>query len=244
MNLRPSAQGPKSPSGPVDTSRTGDAAPKAPPPVNSFLPLVQGLSFRECLIQLFGHEFRTGNIDPLAEGAIDQVTEFAPSVTLIEQTFRQLGEQIRSKIQTKMIVCAPVASPDLVYDCAVLGSEGCILQSSSPLEDLRRAMKVVLEGGMSYPPSMTRAMLEELAANREHRTHIAAKECPLTSRELQVVKLLAENPNLANKQLAPRLDISINTVKNHLHAAMEKTGQPDRRALIEYAKECGWIGSC
>ncbi len=195
------------------------------------------------MVLVLRDEYQTANIDPAGDGAAERVAQFTPSIILIEEKLRQLGLEIREKIQTKMLVCASDESPDLVYDCAALGAEGCLLHHSS-IEDMRRAMRLVIEGGMSYPPSMTRTMLEELAANREHRTHIAAKECPLTPRELQIVKLLAKDPGLTNKQLAPKLNISVSTVKNHLHTAMEKTGQPDRRALVEHAIERGWIRSC
>ena len=62
---------------------------------------------------------------------------------------------------------------------------------------------------------------------------------PLTARELQVLRLLAEG--LANKAIAQRLAISEHTVKFHVNAIMGKLGADSRTEAVVRASRLGLI---
>lgn len=53
---------------------------------------------------------------------------------------------------------------------------------------------------------------------------------PLTSRQKQVAELILAGQS--NKQIARTLGISLGTVKDHVHAILQRLGQPSRAALI------------
>jgi len=68
---------------------------------------------------------------------------------------------------------------------------------------------------------------------------LGARNAKLTSREAEVLQLVAEG--LANKQIALELSISIKTVEKHRQQAMNKLNIHDIAGLTRYAMSRGWV---
>ncbi len=64
---------------------------------------------------------------------------------------------------------------------------------------------------------------------------------PLSPRELQVLELVADHQS--NKEIATMLDISNQTVKNHISSILRKLAVNDRTQAVVYAVRQGWIKS-
>jgi DNA-binding NarL/FixJ family response regulator len=62
---------------------------------------------------------------------------------------------------------------------------------------------------------------------------------PLSSREMEVLRLMVAG--MSNKEIAYRLGISHQTVKNHVTAILNKLGVSDRTQATVYALRHGWI---
>lgn len=62
---------------------------------------------------------------------------------------------------------------------------------------------------------------------------------PLSPRELQVLELVAAGRT--NKEIASQLDISNQTVKNHVSSILRKLAVNDRTQAVVYAMRRGWI---
>lgn len=62
---------------------------------------------------------------------------------------------------------------------------------------------------------------------------------PLTPRQLDILRLVASG--LRNREIADHLDVTEQTVKNHLSLVMRRTGAPNRKAAVEIAVERGWL---
>ena len=62
---------------------------------------------------------------------------------------------------------------------------------------------------------------------------------PLSPRELQVLELVAAGRT--NKEIAVQLDISNQTVKNHVSSILRKLAVNDRTQAVVYAMRRGWI---
>ena len=67
----------------------------------------------------------------------------------------------------------------------------------------------------------------------------ASGPCPLSSRELDVLRRLAEGK--VYKQIAQELELSASTVRSHLHNVYGKLGAVDRAQAVLMATEQGWI---
>ena len=63
--------------------------------------------------------------------------------------------------------------------------------------------------------------------------------CPLSSREVEVLKRLAEGK--VYKQIAHELSLSTSTVRTHLHNVYGKLGAIDRAQAVLMATERGWL---
>jgi putative nucleotidyltransferase with HDIG domain len=83
-----------------------------------------------------------------------------------------------------------------------------------------------------------RAVLYELPQGRNGRRRSSAP-CPLSARELDVLRRLAEGK--VYKQIAQELELSASTVRSHLHNVYGKLGALDRAQAVLMATDQGWI---
>lgn len=67
--------------------------------------------------------------------------------------------------------------------------------------------------------------------------HTIALGTPLTTRELQVARLVAQK--MTNTQIAEKLDRSVRTVESHLWRSYRKTGTSNRIELVSWLTEKG-----
>jgi putative nucleotidyltransferase with HDIG domain len=67
----------------------------------------------------------------------------------------------------------------------------------------------------------------------------AAEPCPLSTREVDALRGLAEGK--VYKQIAQELSLSVSTVRTHLHNVYRKIGAVDRAQAVLLARDRGWI---
>jgi putative nucleotidyltransferase with HDIG domain len=67
----------------------------------------------------------------------------------------------------------------------------------------------------------------------------ASEPCPLSPREIDALRGLAEGK--VYKQIAQELDLSVSTVRTHLHNVYRKIGAVDRAQAVLLARDRGWI---
>jgi putative nucleotidyltransferase with HDIG domain len=102
----------------------------------------------------------------------------------------------------------------------------------SPAELLKAARAI----GMN-PPALRRVMYELPYPQNGRQRQI--DPCPLSDRELEVLKRLATGK--VYKQIASELSLSTSTVRTHLHNIYGKLGAVDRAQAVLVATERGWI---
>lgn len=90
-----------------------------------------------------------------------------------------------------------------------VGAAGCILDTAS-VEQLLSALRQVARGDMFLSPSI----VQNLALRAATREHDFTPVEPLTDREREVLRLLAQG--LSNKEIAQKLYLSVRTVEGHL----------------------------
>ena len=102
----------------------------------------------------------------------------------------------------------------------------------SPQELLKAARAI------GFGPSELRSVLYDLPYPQSQRPR-AIEPCPLSTRELEVLKRLAQG--MVYKQIAHELDLSTSTVRTHLHNIYGKLGAVDRAQAVLLATERGWL---
>ena len=110
-----------------------------------------------------------------------------------------------------------------------LGASGFISKSSN-LDQLRNAIRVVLDGGVWAPDE------DELGVERDQEiSELIERLQTLTPQQTRVLTMIAEG--LLNKQIAYELSVSEATIKAHVSAILQKLGVDSRtQAVIQLAK--------
>jgi DNA-binding NarL/FixJ family response regulator len=123
-----------------------------------------------------------------------------------------------------------------VFEGIKAGAQGYLLKDSEP-EDLSRAIHTVYAGDTIIAPDLAQKMLTTFEGGRlGGSAHLAP---PLTERELEVIKALAQG--MSDRQIAHSLGISEKTVRNHTSNIYRKLHIFDRTQAVIYAVREGVI---
>lgn len=128
-----------------------------------------------------------------------------------------------------IVVVSANDDPTVIRRCMDLGTSGFIPKTLG-IEEMRAAIKRVLEGGVWTPPDV------DLSAGADTETaNLMARLASLTPQQVRVLMMLSEG--LLNKQIAYELSVSEATVKAHVSAILQKLGVESRtQAVITAAK--------
>ena len=135
------------------------------------------------------------------------------------------------KIKTKVIVLTASDNEDEYVQAMKFGTSGIVLKQTAT-ELLIKSIRKVHAGEIWLDSRTTAAVMRQFASPNE----AAAKDrerSPLSQREREIVVLVAQG--FKNKEIAERMFISEQTVKNHLHNIFDKLGVSDRLELALYA---------
>ncbi|MGH9055788.1 MAG: response regulator [Acidimicrobiales bacterium] len=171
--------------------------------------------------------------------AVARAEELAPDVVLMDVRMPRLGgieaaRRIRDALPSTRILMLTVSDEeDDLYEAVKAGANGYLLKEVS-VEEVAGAVRSVLRGESLISPSMASKLLNEfnlLARQADRREELPGPV--LTARELEVLKLVATG--MSNKEVADRLVISENTVKNHVRNILEKLHLHSRMEAVMYA---------
>ncbi|GIJ79034.1 response regulator [Micromonospora phaseoli] len=125
---------------------------------------------------------------------------------------------------------------EYVFGALESGASGFILKDCEP-EDLIDAIRRLANGFGLVDQVVTRRVISEFARRRPAAPPESAAAHQLTSREAEIVRLLAKG--LSNNEIADELFIETSTVKSHLGRAMTKIGVRDRVQTVVWAYQNG-----
>ena len=128
-----------------------------------------------------------------------------------------------------IVVVSANDDPTVIRRCMDLGTSGFIPKTLG-IEEMRGAIKRVLEGGVWTPPDV------DLGAGADADiADLLARLTSLTPQQVRVLMMLSEG--LLNKQIAYELGVSEATVKAHVSAILQKLGVESRtQAVIAASK--------
>ena len=93
--------------------------------------------------------------------------------------------------------------------------------------------------GVGIKPAQLRTVMYDLPLPVAGGRPRQIEPCPMSSRELDVLRRLAKG--MVYKQIASELGLSTSTVRTHLHNVYGKLGAMDRAQAVLIATERGWI---
>lgn len=127
---------------------------------------------------------------------------------------------------------------DVVAACEA-GASGCLPDDASFSEFVQH-VEAVAVGETPCSPKIAGLLFARVRDGaRELRRLRSLDMNHLTHRELEIIALIDEG--LSNKEIAVRLRIEIQTVKNHVHNILEKLDLDGRRAAVRFARERGLL---
>lgn len=136
---------------------------------------------------------------------------------------------------SRLIAFAASDEDPCLFDALQAGAIGFVTPEM-PLDGVAGILRSAAIGETVLPADFARRILDRLQPRRRFApTHVVPRE--LTDRELEILRLLMRG--LANAEIARKLGVSTNTVKNHLHSIYRKLGVTSRGQAFATATQLG-----
>ena len=161
------------------------------------------------------------------EEAILLANEFKPDLIIMDLNMPKLDgiEAIReikkTQPNTKIIALTAFTQNEALFPAINAGVDGYLLKDIMP-DELISAIHTVLSGKPALHPEIARKLMSGISIQHEYMRKSEA----LTSREIEVLNLLAEGKS--NDDIAEKLVISVLTVKTHVHKILTKLNMTKR----------------
>jgi DNA-binding NarL/FixJ family response regulator len=114
-----------------------------------------------------------------------------------------------------------------------VGVSGYLLNDASAA-DVIAAIRAVARGEAVCPAQLCKVLFDSVAGSREFIPSVRNIGPRLTRREQELLPMIARG--LTNKEIASYLNLSEQTVKNHIHRMLRKMGANDRLQVLEISR--------
>jgi len=167
--------------------------------------------------------------------AVQMVQSLLPDVVILDVTMPELNgldaaraiRDLHSKVG--VIIMSIHHSPQMMKEALAAGADA-YLQKDSSSDDLIRTVRAVYDQRM---PHRARRTTKQRSVDEKQRNADVSASSPLTSRERQVLQLIAEGK--ANKEIARDFGVSVRTVEAHRAQVMKKLQIYSVAELTRYA---------
>jgi DNA-binding NarL/FixJ family response regulator len=175
--------------------------------------------------------------------AIAVVAATAPDVVLLDIRMPELDGLAAARIilasdGPRVLMLSTFDTDDYVYEALRIGASGFLLKDA-PADQLITAVRCIVAGDALLDPAITKRLIAQFA-----RIPPAVDQTPtelkgLTTRELDVMRLIARG--LSNAEIAADFVLEESTVKTHVARVLMKLGLRDRVQVVVLAYETGFV---
>jgi DNA-binding NarL/FixJ family response regulator len=145
------------------------------------------------------------------------------------------NELSRRRPELRILILSMYDNEQFLFEALKAGASGYVLKSGAD-RDIVEACRATMRGQSFLYPSAMKTLIRDFIERADER---GEEYEPLTPRELEVLKLIAEGHT--SKEMATMLVISIKTVERHRANILQKLGMRDRVELTRYAIRRGLI---
>ena len=170
--------------------------------------------------------------------AVELAAQLSPDIVVMDVAMPELNgieatrRVIASDPHTRVIALSMHKDSVYVREILRAGARGYLLKDSGA-DDLVKAIRAVAGGESYLSPAVSNAVLDD------YRKHVTNPIDLLTSREREVLQMLAEGKT--NKEIAVVLNLSVYTVDAHRGRIMEKLNLHSINELVRFALRNGLI---
>jgi DNA-binding NarL/FixJ family response regulator len=193
--------------------------------------------FRESLVRLFRSDrgFRVTGAADASPLSGTQGPRINPDVVVLrpewdDQEFSSTRAIHEALSRTKILMIGMEDDRQMFLKAVQAGAEGYLLRDASAKQIVAAAHRLA-KGAVVCPGHLERALFNLIADGASMNASRPSIERELTPREHQLTSLVAQG--LANKEIAGRLNLSLQTVKNHVHSILQKTQSKNRAMLVQ-----------
>lgn len=198
--------------------------------------------FRKGLAGLLKNEEAFEVVGEAGDGveALEKARQLKPDIILMDISMPQMdGIEATRKIRevlpsTKVVILTILEEDERLFDAIKAGANGYVLKKVQP-DYLLETLCAVARGEAAISGMMAAKILEEFAG--QSRKSSKETHDVLSAREKEVLQLLTKG--MTNKEISATLDITDNTVKNHLKNILAKLHVENRVQAAKFALEHG-----
>lgn len=148
----------------------------------------------------------------------------------------ELTRRLRNAATPARIVILTIQDLDTeILAALAAGADAYCVKASEP-SGVVTAVKVAADGGAYFDPNIAHVVLRALGSPK---SPTPPKDSPLTPRELEILRLIADG--VGNVEIAERLHLGLGTVKGHVRDILEKLSASDRTQAAVNALRRGLI---
>jgi DNA-binding NarL/FixJ family response regulator len=182
-------------------------------------------------------EFRVSGVSPCVSEAFSLIGTSGTDVLILDSVSARMSEcalicQTNKQLPSIKVVLIDMENdPDIFLDCVRAGADGYLLKDASAAEVVS-GVRAVAQGQAICPPQLCAHLFEAFSRMQVAGPSARVKrEFGLTRRQQQIVPLISQG--LTNKEIASLLNLSEQTVKNHIHGIMRCVGVKDRLEVTD-----------
>jgi len=202
--------------------------------------------FREGLKRILAEARDLKVIGEVADGLelLKVLNTLTPNMVILDISMPNIrGIEAIQEIKTlhpelKMLVLTMHRDMEYLHQAISSGAHGYLLKEDADSE-LFSAINKVKQGKIYISPKLSEYLTEDWAKIHRGDYELSSEAEPLTTREREVLKLVAEGKS--SKEVASLLNISIRTVEHHRANIMVKLHCKNITELIKYAIQKGYI---
>jgi DNA-binding NarL/FixJ family response regulator len=178
--------------------------------------------------------------------AVELVGKLRPEVVIMDIAMPLLNgleatRQIMDTVPgTRILILSAHSDDAYVEQVIALGAKGYLIKQTAG-NIVRQAIREVHKGKEFFSTSISKRLAHRIQKSINSDGALKKKNLSLTSREAEVLQLIAEGK--ANKETAAELGIGIKTVEKHREHLMQKLNSHDTAGLTRYAISAGIIES-
>jgi len=176
--------------------------------------------------------------------AVELAQKLRPAVIVMDIAMPRLNgleatrQILKAAPATRILILSAHSDDAYVEQVMALGAAGYLIKQTS-IMILAKAIREASKGNTFFSPSIAKRLRDRENRSLDREGLHSKKIATLTSREVEVLQLIAEGK--ANKETASELNISIKTVEKHRQALMGKLNIHDIAGLTRYAISAGVI---